>query len=100
MPDPSRVSPFSNGSQFVDWLASSCDKCAKAYDHNAETFVCDLEEALTEACVFDGTVSAEVAAKLGVPERTWSDWRCKAFVPLGELTGVRRNDLPGQQRLF
>jgi len=38
--------PFSCGTEFADWQSRNCDRCAKGYDVDAETWRCDLEFAL------------------------------------------------------
>jgi hypothetical protein len=70
-----RISPFSQGTQFLDWIDENCEQCV----HAAEG--CKMFDGLIAARVGDGTVSREIADRLGVPENTWSDWQCKELQP-------------------
>lgn len=70
-----RVSPFSQGMQFLDWIDDNCERCSNAAKG------CKLFDGLIAASVGDGTISREIADGLGVPKNTWSDWQCKEFVP-------------------
>jgi hypothetical protein len=74
------VRPFSNGSQFGDWCASNCDRCAKAelpLTPKGE-FACEIMEALSVAYWGDGTVDAEMAARMGITPETRGryNWPC------------------------
>lgn len=72
-----RVSPFSNGSQYGDWRARNCDRCWKDYDPEKEVTRCCLEKAISLACVSDGTISATVARRIGMPDdRLVYSWDC------------------------
>lgn len=58
---------FSCGTQFADWQEANCFRCTK-YDYENPGARCDLDMALLEAQVGDGTVSAEIARRLGYEE--------------------------------
>ncbi len=64
-----RARPFHCGTQFVDWTARNCDRCALGRgsdpDVTLDDLVCELERAVTWACMDDGTVSREVADRIG-----------------------------------
>ena len=108
-----RVRPFSQGTQYLDWQDHNCCQCR--YYHTANGHVisplCDLETALAIACITDGTISREIAERLGVPKRTWSNWTCREFeLGLGgesnldrevaeHIEQTRREPLPGQKPL-
>lgn len=64
-PDPNRMSPFSNGSEFISWKAENCDDCVKRYDDESRKWRCDLEYAIDAACVGDGTITTEIADRIG-----------------------------------
>ena len=64
-----RVRAFGNGEAYRQWTYNNCRLCLSAPS-------CDLEEALASACVLDGTVSAEVAARLGKPANGSDRWWC------------------------
>ncbi len=76
-----RIRLFANGSQDADWQRVNCERCTKW----GEDPICDLDEALLVACWNDGTVSAEIARRVG-----WTDtdppryvWPCseRVFTP-------------------
>ena len=64
-----RYRPFSNGSQFGDWQASNCERCTKCIDgpNDPSPFLppCQIESALIDALFDDGTVSHEMAIRMG-----------------------------------
>jgi|GEM_PF-3873415 len=65
-----RIHPFSNGCQFGDWDDANCCRCVR-YDD------CDICRALTEAMCGDGTVSAEIARRMGYFAREGAyNWPC------------------------
>ncbi len=57
-----RIYVFSNGSQDGDWITANCQKCIKSH---ADCSACDIELALTCAYFDDGTVSKEIADRMG-----------------------------------
>jgi len=59
-----RTIPFANGSQYMDWYWHNCDKCLKAWTKEAG-FRCEIDKALGEASITDGTISAEIAERMG-----------------------------------
>ena len=62
------IIPFSCGSQYLDWQVSNCGRCKKAAsleDVKADKFTCEIERAIGVACISDGTVSAEIAQRMG-----------------------------------
>lgn len=86
------IHPFSNGSQFMDWLDSNCCNCAKysfASDPATgktrepldEDQVCQIELALHEACYGDGTVSPDMAGRMGYSTPVKYGWRCGELEP-------------------
>lgn len=78
-----RVRPFCSGSQMGDWDLNNCESCAKsinALDRDAtwESMKarglepCEIEHAISRAYIGDGTVSAEIAERMGAcDEYTW-----------------------------
>lgn len=52
------IRPFANGIQFCTWTTANCDKCRRARG-------CEINTALTDAYCDDGTVSAEIARRMG-----------------------------------
>lgn len=58
-----RHQPFSCGSQFLDFQNSNCCRCTK---YNPEGIgKCEIDNALLEAQFGDGSVSAEIAERMG-----------------------------------
>ncbi len=71
------VIPFSNGTEFMDWLDRNCDQCSRPHHYcDPELGDCELFEALVWAHTSDGTLIDEAAEQLGV---TRGVWRCKQF---------------------
>lgn len=72
-----RVSPFSCGSQWVDWQNSNCCQCSRVdwTDPNDPKTECNLFDALSYASVDDGRISPELAARLGVDPKHYV-WPC------------------------
>lgn len=56
-----RVRLFANGEEYRTWQWNNCVRCTKRP-------TCDLEEAMASACVLDGTVAPDVAARVGLPD--------------------------------
>lgn len=84
-----RVSPFHCGTQFGDWTSRNCDTCTKGIyavtGKDAPTWAevpedrrCAIEYALGEAYIGDGTISAEIARRMGYGDdvRQRVPWRC------------------------
>ncbi len=78
----SDVHPFSNGTQYGDWTEANCDTCSKRADrdHPPETCPCDIEQALLYAYVGTGTISADIADRMGRSEGRYN-WPCKEHDP-------------------
>jgi len=73
--------PFYCGSQKMDWHCYNCSNCTKGYDDEARAWRCDLEKAIDNAFMGDGSVSAEIAKRMGEPEDCRvHNWRCPEFV--------------------
>ncbi len=64
-----KVSPFSNGSQYMDWQGCNCERCVKSvsvWDVGGDaTPTCEIELALMEAEISDGEVTQEIAQRMG-----------------------------------
>lgn len=61
-----RAYAFSSGSQFMDWHEENCVGCAKGYDENRRVWRCELEAAIDEASIGDGTVPIEAYRRLAL----------------------------------
>lgn len=67
MTTSSRITPFSNGTEYHIWLECNCCKCEK-YAPDAmsvEDGACEIELALSEACLSDGTVESSIFDRMG-----------------------------------
>lgn len=77
--DPTRVRPFHCGTQMADWTCSNCDRCTKQSDPEAsfDKMSCEIERAIGEAYMSDGTVSQEMAKRMGYDgSPTGYVWQC------------------------
>ena len=76
------VRVFSNGTEYMAWNNANCCECARYHVVDGEVVepVCPLEEALSLASIDDGTVSHEMAGRMGLPSRTMGGRTCKEFV--------------------
>lgn len=54
--------PFSNGTEFMDWISSNCDRCTKgpAIGHCGPNEKCDIENAFALASIAGGTIKDEI----------------------------------------
>lgn len=72
--------PFSNGSQYCDWDSRNCCNCIKYSTTDPDK--CEIQNALSEACFGDGTVTEDIAKRMGYMEHKNSyNWRCPEFIP-------------------
>ena len=58
-----RTWPFSNGMEFAGWVKNNCSVCAKSYDNDARKWRCDIERALGEAYLGNGTMPIALARR-------------------------------------
>ena len=73
------VHVFSSGSQHYDWRAINCDRCAKAPpDGGIKVNTCEMEYCIAWACVTDGKVSKDIAARMGHNSLLYS-WKCPGW---------------------
>lgn len=72
-----KITPFSNGTQFGDWVDENCWKCQKDFDEERDAYRCDIQKALDAAYVGDGTISRETAEKMGyLKHEGYYIWPC------------------------
>jgi hypothetical protein len=57
--------PFSCGSQYIDWQARNCERCAKYNAEEADPLLCELDFALGVAALTDGEVPDDIARRMG-----------------------------------
>jgi len=69
-----RITPFSCGTQFGDWQERNCENCNKFDSDNPDNSNCEIDEALLIAYFDDGTVSAEIAKRMGYTDK--EDYTC------------------------
>ncbi len=90
--------PFHCGTQFADWEESNCCQCRK----NAEPDkmpTCPIQYALIAAMFDDGSVSDEIAERMGYAENKGHyNWRCKEFEDASQPPALK--PLPGQREMF
>ena len=60
-----RIRIFSNGSQDADWLGRNCLQCKKWGEKVSAS--CEIADAMQLAYFDDGTLSAEMAKRMGYP---------------------------------
>jgi len=68
------IRPFACGTQFMDWERRNCERCAKAWAD--DEFHCDLQKALSLGAVGDGTITTEVARRIGFTDPLRFSWDC------------------------
>lgn len=101
-----RYRPFSCGTQYMDWCASNCERCTKADFTKQPT--CEIDQALQRDMFGDGSVSEEIAERMGYLEAAKDgvpfSWPCgevewteawKAEVNARE-TNLRPGDVSGE----
>ena len=74
--------PFNNGTQFADWLARNCERCAKGADPNNPPPIleCDIDQALLEGYFGDGRIPLAIAERMGaVANKAAYSWVCGEF---------------------
>lgn len=67
-----RIRQFSNGTDFCCWSSENCDQCSK-YDQQAPdgSILCEIDQAILDAAagIEGGTISREIATRMGMDER-------------------------------
>lgn len=84
-----RFYPFSCGSQAMDWQSRNCARCRKwpGPDDPPDPTRCEIDDALGHAMWSDGSVSAEMAERMGyIGNEHRLTWDCP-----------ERRTIPGQQ---
>ena len=61
-----KVSPFSNGSEYIVYRDDNCDICKFGFDESTGVGSCKYERALDVAYLSDGFVKAEYLSVLGL----------------------------------
>ena len=69
--------PFYCGSQYLDWVASNCERCKKGSIDEIE-IRCPIQRTLDAACIGDGEISDAMAVRMGITEETKNayGWPC------------------------
>ena len=71
------IRPFSNGTEYGDWQASNCERCKKAYFPDEAETICEIFYALDMASFLDGTISEDIARRMGFLDHPESYvWPC------------------------
>ncbi len=71
-----RIRPFYCGSQAADWQESNCNRCTKNTPSELGMPTCPIQRAVFEAYISDGTVSAEIAVRMGIDDDLAYLWQC------------------------
>ena len=66
-----RFAPFAYGIQATDWAAQNCRRCAKHTEYPTNGWLCPVEQAIDLARLDDGTVSREMAERMGHTPWLW-----------------------------
>lgn len=99
MADP--IYPFHCGTQYGDWSDSNCVRCVHGAEAHNQQPVCEIEKALLTAFAGDGTVTPEIAARMGhtahsppAQERHSYVWPCNEWEPTEEAKAEYRRKHP------
>jgi hypothetical protein len=68
-----RVRPFSSGMQYLDWQDANCCRCQKC---TGDDGACEINDTISLAACGDGTVSAEIAKRMGYASPLAYCWEC------------------------
>lgn len=71
--------PFSCGTQYGDWVERNCEVCL-LYDRE-KAGGCEIDDALGLALFGDGTVSEEIAERMGATDPRAYSWECPERQP-------------------
>ena len=72
-----RIRPFSCGSQFSDWQMSNCERCKKYSERIEDPPLCEIDYDLGMAYLGDGTVSPDIAKRMGYTDNQGKyNWQC------------------------
>jgi hypothetical protein len=76
------VRPFYCGSQYADWQMANCDSCTKQAppDVSLDEMPCEIERALSWACVDDGKIPLPIADRMGRADGRYN-WPCREHDP-------------------
>lgn len=81
-----RYTPFSCGTQGLDWRCRNCFRCTKGYDNAKREWRCDIERAVDEAYMDDGSVDETTAIRMGLLPNNQGrfQWLCTEYFENGE----------------
>lgn len=73
-----KIRPFSCGSQFIDWQVRNCKNCKKFIETpaSADEIQCEIDLALFMSSWDDGTISQEIADRMGYNNKEDYSWDC------------------------
>jgi hypothetical protein len=74
-----KIKPFYCGSQAAEWKCRNCFECVKGYDDDKSKWNCDIELAIDEAFMNDGSMTKEMADAMGYNDKAYS-WDCPSRV--------------------
>ena len=69
-----KVRPFSNGSEYTDWLCKNCDQCNISFENQnlKRGFICHIEEALANS-YWEGEMDKTIADKIGFTDNFFNN---------------------------
>jgi hypothetical protein len=77
------INPFSNGTQYMDWVLSNCDRCKKnGYDEDTWP-TCEVHKGICLGAI-EGYITDEIAERMGYTEAHADGkgpyvWPCKEY---------------------
>jgi hypothetical protein len=70
------IRPFHCGSQHASWECANCDRCTKNTPSQEGMPRCEIQRAIFEAQFGDGTISADIAHRMGFTSHLAYIWEC------------------------
>ena len=75
--------PFFCGTQYLDWKARNCERCAKWDAEKAGS--CEIDSAIGAALFGNGTFTDETAARMGYTDCRALTWDCPERIGPGPI---------------
>lgn len=69
-----KIYAFSNGTQYTSWMDRNCVSCQKWCYESAARSKCDIDKALADAYCSDGSISKEIAHRMGRLDNDGKFW--------------------------
>lgn len=97
--------PFYCGTQGADWELANCDNCKKGGRYTDEkqmdwVWLCDIQKAKDEAYMGDGSVSNDIARRMGYDDgANLHNWPCTELDPIEPIEQYFARFAPKPTRL-